>query len=165
MEDRAGHPQARPYRGRVLAELERREPEAEVFIRPQRSHADIVVQFAPIAGRDDPPGTPLSAELLLRPTIAHPDLGGVLSGGDQQAIHLKLARDSDGRPVDALHIHGYAPREESGMVQKAIWSQLQADGGDPPDTLEISAAASAASRWPSPSCCSSTTCSTRPVNR
>ena len=119
----------------VLAELERREPEAEAFIRPQRSHADIVVRFAPIAGRDDPPDTPLSAELLLRPTIRHPDLSGVLSEGDQHAIHLRLARDSDGRPVDALHIHGYAPREESRVVEKGIWSQLKADGGDLPETL------------------------------
>ena len=45
----------------MLAELERREPESAAFIRPQRQHADIVVRFAPIEGRDDPPGTPLSA--------------------------------------------------------------------------------------------------------
>jgi phosphoribulokinase len=119
----------------VLAELDRREPEAEAFIRPQRSHADIVVRFAPIDGRDDPPGTPLSAELLLRPTIRHPDLGTVLADGDRRAIHLRLARDSDGRPVDALHVHGYAPREESEVVEKAIWSQLTTGGGELPDTL------------------------------
>ena len=42
-------------------------------------HADIVVRFAPIASRNDPPGTPLSTELLLRPTIRHPSLSHVLS--------------------------------------------------------------------------------------
>ncbi|MEZ5097006.1 MAG: phosphoribulokinase [Nocardioides sp.] len=50
----------------VLADLERREPESEAFIRPQRRYADIVARFAPIESRDDPPGTPLSAELMLR---------------------------------------------------------------------------------------------------
>ncbi len=121
----------------VLAELDRREPESEAFIRPQRAFADLVVRFAPIAGRNDPPGTPLSAELLLRPTIRHPDLSRVLADSDQRAIHLRLARDEDGRPVDALHIHGYAPREESQVVEKAIWSQLGVNASTSTDTLGI----------------------------
>lgn len=115
----------------VLAELERREPDSAAFVRPQRRWADIVVRFAPIAGRDDPPGTPLSAELMLRPTIDHPDLADVLPGGDQRALHLKLLRDTDGRPVDALHVHGYAGAEEAGVVVKAIWESLGIDAPVP----------------------------------
>jgi phosphoribulokinase len=146
----------------VLAELERRESESAAFIRPQRAHADIVIRFAPIPGRVTPPGTPLSAELLLRPTIRHPDLdgvvpdglvsdglatgggaagGGAAGGGSAHAanraartIHLKLSRDEDGRPVDALHIHGDVPRENSLVVEKAIWSRLGA-GSSPPASL------------------------------
>ena len=45
----------------VRAEMQRREPESERFIRSQRSNADIVIVFSPIEGRDDPPDTPLSA--------------------------------------------------------------------------------------------------------
>jgi phosphoribulokinase len=110
----------------VLADLERRESESEAFIRPQRSYADIVVRFRPIEGRDDPPGTPLSVELLLRPTIHHPNLTEVLGEDIQQAMHLKLERDEEGRPVDALHIHGHAPPQDSRMVEKVIWEQLGA---------------------------------------
>jgi phosphoribulokinase len=113
-------------REQVLAELGRREAESEAFIRPQRRHADIVVRFAPVEQRHDPPGTPLSAELLLRPTIRHPDLSGVLAESGQP-MHLKLTRDEDGRPVDALHIHGYVPREDSRMLEKAIWAGLGED--------------------------------------
>jgi phosphoribulokinase len=80
----------------------------------------MVVSFSPISQRDDPPGTPLSAELLLRPTIRHPDLSGFLAGSCE-SMHLKLTRDEADRPVDALHIHGYAPREDSQMLEKAIW--------------------------------------------
>lgn len=109
----------------VRAELDRREPESERFIRPQRARADIVVRFAPVEQRADPPGTPLSAELLLRPTIRHPDLTAILAGSGG-SMHLKLTRDSDGRPVDSLHIHGYAPREDSRLLEKAIWSGLGA---------------------------------------
>jgi phosphoribulokinase len=117
----------------VKAELDRREPESARFIRPQRARADIVVRFAPVAQRADPPGTPLSAELLLRPTIRHPDLTAILAGSGG-SMHLKLTRDDDGRPVDALHVHGYASREDSRMLEKAIWSGL---GGttDPPSVL------------------------------
>ncbi|WP_369812800.1 phosphoribulokinase [Kineosporia sp. R_H_3] len=115
----------------VLAELDRREPDSAAFVRPQRRWADIVVRFAPIAGRADPPGTPLSAELMLRPTIDHPDLSAVLPGGDQRALHLKLLRDTDGRPVDALHVHGYVGTEEAGVVVKAIWESLGIDAPVP----------------------------------
>ncbi|MGH8885130.1 MAG: phosphoribulokinase [Egibacteraceae bacterium] len=107
----------------VIADLERREPESAAFIRPQRVHADIVVRFRTVEGRDDPPGTPLSAELLLRPTIEHPNLSPVLTDDVRRAVHLKLIRE-DGRPLDALHVHGHAPREDSRLVEKAIWDAL-----------------------------------------
>jgi phosphoribulokinase len=110
-------------RDQVLAELDRREPESAEFIRPQRRRADIVVRFAPVEQRHDPPGTPLSAELLLRPTIRHPDLSAVLAASGH-SMHLKLTRDEDGRPVDALHVHGYVPREDSQLLEKTIWSGL-----------------------------------------
>jgi phosphoribulokinase len=114
----------------VRAELDRREPESERFIRPQRARADIVVRFAPVEQRVDPPGTPLSAELLLRPTIRHPDLTTILAGSGG-SMHLKLTRDSDGRPVDSLHVHGYAPAEDTQLLEKAIWSGLGGTTGLP----------------------------------
>jgi phosphoribulokinase len=119
----------------VLAELERREPESAAFIRPQRANADLVVRFAPIPGRDDPADTPLSATVMLRPTIDHPDLTDVLQPGLTRAMHLKLERDPDGRPVESLHVHGYVPREESVAIEKAIWAALDAPHTDTPECL------------------------------
>ena len=120
----------------VLAELARREPESAAYIRPQRQWADIALRFAPVAGHTEPQGTPLSAEILLRPTIQHPDLSHVLTDDDRRTVHLKLIRDSDGKPVDALHVHGYAPREDSRIVEKTIWEQLSFGHGTAlPETL------------------------------
>ena len=123
----------------VLAELARREPDSAAFIRPQRQSADLAIRFAPVAGHTPPPGGgdgSLSAEILLRPTIGHPDLLHVLTDDDRRTVHLKLMRDCDGRPVDALHVHGYAPREDSRIVEKAIWEQLSFDHGTVlPETL------------------------------
>ncbi len=127
----------------VLAELDRREPDSAAFIRPQRQQADIAIRFAPVAGRVQPGGDALpdgdgslSAEILLRPSIGHPDLSHVLTDDDRRTVHLKLIRDAGGRPVDALHVHGHAPREDSRIVEKAIWAQLSFDHGTVlPDTL------------------------------
>jgi phosphoribulokinase len=121
-------------REQVLTELSRREPESEAYIRPQRRRADMVVRFAGIPQRHDPPGTPLSAELLLRPTIRHPDMSGILADSGE-SMHLKLTRDEDGRPADTLHVHGYAPREDSRMLEKAIWEGLGGGGADAPEFL------------------------------
>ena len=118
----------------VIAELDRREPESAAFIRPQRRYADIVVRFSPVATRNDPPGTPLSAEFLLRPTIRHPSLSHVVSDEDQTPMHLKIIRDADGTPVDCLHVHGHASEEDSRMLEKAIWADL-ADRRDIPSGL------------------------------
>ena len=108
----------------VRADLEKREPESAEYIRPQRSHADIVVRFAPIEERGESADDPLSATLLLRPTAAHPDLASILTEDVSKAIHMKLSRDEDGKPVDAVHIHGYADPEVTEKVKRAIWEQL-----------------------------------------
>jgi phosphoribulokinase len=121
---------ARGYtRPEVLAEMNRRIAESEAYIQPQRSQADIVVRFAPIPSRDDLPATSLSAELVLRPTIHHPDLSSVLA--DHPSMRLKLCRDTDGRPVDTLHVHGDVAEEESRTLEKAIWALLDQPGDVP----------------------------------
>jgi phosphoribulokinase len=111
----------------VREDLKKREPESEEFIRPQRAYADIVVRFAPIEERGETPDDPLSATLLLRPTIDHPPLHEILGDDTEQAMHLKLARDDDGKPVDAVHIHSYADRDITRKVEEAIWDELGVD--------------------------------------
>ena len=111
----------------VREDLKKREPESEEFIRPQRSHADIVVRFAPIEERGESADDPLSATLLLRPTISHPDLSTILGDDTREAMHLKLTRDEDNKPVDAVHIHSYADPEVTKKVEQAVWDELGVD--------------------------------------
>jgi phosphoribulokinase len=111
----------------VRDELKRREPESNEFIRPQKSQADIVVRFEPIEERGETVDDPLSAKLLLRPTIPHPDLSQILTDDTREAMHLKLTRDEDNKPVDTLHIHSYAERELTRKVEESIWEELGTD--------------------------------------
>lgn len=98
----------------VLAEMEKREPDSEQFIRPQRQWSDIVVTFYP---PDDAAANQgyLNVRLVLRPNIPHPDLTQVVSCDrttySKAAIRLGLDRDM-GKPVDVLEVDGHATREQ-----------------------------------------------------
>jgi phosphoribulokinase len=121
----------------VIAEIEGGEAEYITYVQPQRAHADIVVRFAPIESRDDPADTPLSVEVLLRPTIRQPDLTDILQPDLTRTAHLRLARDTDGRPVDSLHIHGYTSQEENAAAEKIIWHALGDPRTDVPECLGV----------------------------
>jgi len=108
----------------VLKELEKREPDSERFIRPQRSRADIVVRFFPPSGVSlEEAGPNLNASLVLRPTIPHPDLTYLLEEGQDSGVRLLLGRDC-GRPVDFLEIDGNVTGEHAAQLEAAIWKHL-----------------------------------------
>ncbi|MGV0026297.1 phosphoribulokinase [Phormidesmis priestleyi] len=105
----------------VLAEMLKREPDSEQYIRPQRTWADMVVSFYPPAAQLQDNGH-LNVRLVLRPTISHPDLTQVASLSDQQgksAIRLGLDRDM-GKPVDVLEVDGHATIEQVRELEKFI---------------------------------------------
>ncbi len=110
----------------VLAELEKREPDSRDFIRPQRKHADIVVQFYPPAGAAlEDAGPNLNVRLTLRPTIPHPDLSYLVENVDAEeaGIRLTLGR-ADGLPADILEIDGSVTAEHAQELEDVIWRHL-----------------------------------------
>ncbi len=110
----------------VQAERQRREPDSQAFIRPQREHADIVVRFAPADGVATENVEPrLDARLVLRPTINHPDLSYLLEkeGDATPGIRLELGRDQ-GRPADFLEIGGSVTAEHAAELEDAVWQHL-----------------------------------------
>jgi phosphoribulokinase len=48
-----------------------------------------------------------------------------------------LARDTDSRPVDSLHIHGYTTAKESAAAEKIIWHALGDPRTDVPSCLGV----------------------------
>lgn len=109
----------------VLAELAKREPDSEQFIRPQRSWADIIVSFCPPKASNETDGH-LDVRLVLRPTIPHPELTQVISTNvahTKSAIRLDLDRDM-GKPVDVLEIDGHATREQVRELEKFMCNEM-----------------------------------------
>jgi phosphoribulokinase len=101
----------------VLTELDRREPDSEAFIRPQREYADIVVSFLPSSGDQEH----LDAELVLRPTLKHPDFRSVLDGEADADGGIKITEIGDEMH---LHIPGRLDRERAEAIEEMIWSGL-----------------------------------------
>jgi phosphoribulokinase len=110
----------------VLQELEKREPDSESYIRPQRKWSDIVVSFYPQNDDMEQANGHLNVRLVLRPTIPHPDFTEVLAsanGNLRSAIRLELARDM-GKPVDTLEVDGHATLEQVDKLEQIICSDM-----------------------------------------
>jgi phosphoribulokinase len=102
----------------VLAELDRREPDSEAFIRPQRRHADMLVSF--VAPEDDETvdQTNLDAELTLDDGLPHPDLTPFVNG---EPDGLRLVEGTRDR---ILRIPGRMDPDHAAAIEEAIWERM-----------------------------------------
>ncbi|MEI8104372.1 MAG: phosphoribulokinase [Actinomycetes bacterium] len=100
----------------VLSDLDRREPDSEAFIRPQRHNADIAIAFQPSATDDQ---EHLDCKLTLHDTLPHPNLSGVITGGDSDGLVLTE------RPgALELYVPGRLPPERASEIEEAIWERM-----------------------------------------
>jgi len=100
----------------VLAELDRREPDSEAFIRPQRRHADMLVSFIPAQDEKDP--THLDARLTLRDGLPHPDLTPFV----QDLAEGLTLHESNGERL--LCIPGRMDAGHAAAIEEAIWEVM-----------------------------------------
>ena len=105
----------------VLADLDRREPDSEAFIRPQRHHADIVVSFQPAREGQDP--NKLDAKVTLRDSLPHPDFSGLLADGSVDGLVL-----TEKPGAQELYVPGEISDERAGAIEEMIWSKLHFAG-------------------------------------
>ena len=98
----------------VLADLDRREPDSEAFIRPQRRNADMVVR------RQESPDDPfiLDAELTLRDSLPHPDLQPFVDESDGEITMTEREGECQ------LFIPGSLPREKAAAIEESIWDRM-----------------------------------------
>jgi phosphoribulokinase len=99
----------------VLEELDRREADSEVYIRPQQRFADIVVAF--VAGeRGDQDH--LDAKLTLRDGLGHPDLAPLVGAGAKGLRLLEAERERH------LWVSGDVDPAVAAQVEEAIWDRM-----------------------------------------
>jgi phosphoribulokinase len=102
----------------VLAELDRREPDSEAFIRPQRRHADMLVSFLPSDADGEDDQTHLDAELMLGDGLPHPDLSPFVNGEPDGLTLVERGRER------MLRIPGHMDPAHAAAVEEAIWTRM-----------------------------------------
>ncbi len=99
----------------VLEELDRREADAEAYIRPQRRYADLVISFMP-GDRGDQEH--LDARVVMRPGLVHPDLSPLAApGSDGITLHERGSELS-------LWIPGTIDAALGATIQEAVWDRM-----------------------------------------
>lgn len=97
----------------VLEELDRREPDSELYIRPQKRWADMVVSFQPGEDQDH-----LDAEIILRQGLDHPDLSEFVDGGSN-GITL-----DENETEYRLYVPGNMDASRGVEIEEAMWAKM-----------------------------------------
>jgi phosphoribulokinase len=114
-------------REEVLASLEKRKDESPNYVHPQRTFADIVIRFQRSSGANGSDAQ-LDVRHLLRPTLPHPDFTPLFDGSSNAGLHLELARDRDGKPVDVLEINGSISDQRAERIEDLLWNLIPEAG-------------------------------------
>ena len=100
----------------VLDEMDRRERDSVKWVRPQRAFADLVITFK---RGSNPADKNLDAEILLRPTLPHPDLSGLGGEGEDDFTITELPHGEQ-----LLRVPGLLPPGRAQEIEEAIWDRL-----------------------------------------
>lgn len=115
-------------REEVRVSLEKRKGDSPAFIEPQRVFADMVIRFHEAGKQRRGDDQHLNVNLVLRPTLPHPDLSPLLDEAGSGDLHLELARDRDGKPVDVLEINGALRDDQAEKMEDLLWSLVPEAG-------------------------------------
>ena len=113
-------------RDQVMASLAALNRDSVLYVTPQRAFADMIVSFYPPDPLPEETGAHLNVRHILRPTLPYLDLAPVLEVGADKGFDLELARDIDGRPVDALHIYGTIASDQALAMEDYLWGLMPA---------------------------------------
>jgi phosphoribulokinase len=123
--------------GEVVAELRRRERDADRYVRPQRDHADVILRFHRRDAAE--PDEQLSARVMVRPTLPYPALREVLGAFRARGVEpVRWSTRTDRRgPMSILEIDGDCPPDLGAELEEALWSSMRPDDGLQRDRIGV----------------------------
>jgi len=62
------------------------------------------------------------------PTLPHPDFSPLVDGSSNAGLHLELARDRDGKPVDVPEISGNISDKRAERIEDLLWNLIPEAG-------------------------------------
>jgi phosphoribulokinase len=103
--------------------------DVKIYLDPEEelTFADIVIRFQR-PGDANGSDTRLDVRHILRPTLPHPDFTPLFDGSSNAGLHLELARDRDGKPVDVLEINGNISDKRAERIEDLLWNLIPEAG-------------------------------------
>jgi phosphoribulokinase len=111
----------------VIASLDKRKMDSVSYVHPQRTFADIVIHFRTPKSANGS-DSHLDVRHILRPTLPHPDFTPLFDGSSNAGLHVELARDRDGKPVDVLEIDGNISDQRAERIEDLLWNLIPEAG-------------------------------------
>ncbi len=106
----------------VVADIERRMPDSQAYIWPQKEHADIVVRFYRPPGYDPEQPNTLSVRIAIKHSLPQLDLMEVLhSAYEEEPAMLRLETRKE---ANILDISGGLSPEKALVFERLVWEQL-----------------------------------------
>ncbi len=114
----------------VRASLKMREPDSARYIRPQMTHADIIVSFYRPPDQPQESGGHLNVKIKLRPTLPHPNLSEIASWEDSRGVFQYAIEREDDWLMEVLNIQGTISDRQAARIEDLIWKQLETRAGN-----------------------------------
>ena len=114
-------------REQVVASLEKRAGDSSSFIHPAADFRRYRHPLSVPEGRERL-RHPSRCAAFLRPTLPHPDFSPLFDGSTNAGLHLELARDRDGKPVDVLEINANISDNRAERIEDLLWNLIPEAG-------------------------------------
>lgn len=122
----------------VVASMERRLPDSQIYIWPQKEVTDLVIRFYRPEGCAERDNAHLNVQVVQHHTLPGPDLSEILAQSNHsRRPSFRLEKDvwTEHGPVDILEIDGDINSAQARALEELLWRQLALSGHFRPENI------------------------------